>query len=66
MNEMWAKSTIQVYNNNNRQISILKYSKMQYFMDNHGKWHDTFNKTLIDTKHIKINIYINLINCTKT
>ena len=26
----------------------------------------TFNKTLFDTKHIQINIYINLINCTKT
>ena len=26
----------------------------------------TFNKTLFDTKHIQINIYINLINCTQT
>ena len=26
----------------------------------------TFNKTLFDTKHIQIKIYINLINCTQT
>ena len=28
--------------------------------------HYTFNKTLFDTKHIQINIYINLIICTQT
>ena len=26
----------------------------------------TFYKTLFDTKHIQINLYLNLINCTQT